>query len=77
MDSLDEFDIRDSFDAMDEEKIGRIAPETFYNLYLGLGYPKISFASFTNQLSRVQGDDKCITLISAIQFLRKVSSRYE
>jgi hypothetical protein len=73
MDSLDEFDIRDSFDAMDEEKLGRISTETFYTIYLGLGYPNIDFPNFTSQVSTAQGDDKHITLDTAIEFLRKVS----
>lgn len=74
MDSLDEFDIRDSFDAMDEEKLGRISTETFYILYLGMGYPKVSWESFVREVSTIQGNDKMITPETAIQFLRKVSS---
>lgn len=71
MDSLDEFDIRDSFDAMDEEKLGRISTETFYILYLGMGYPKVSWESFVREVSTIQGNDKMITPETAIQFLRK------
>jgi hypothetical protein len=74
MDSLDEFDIRDSFDAMDEEKLGLISTETLYTLYLGLGYPKRCFADFNSQVSTVQGEDKHITLETAIEFSRKVSA---
>ena len=75
MDSLDEFDIQESFDAMDEERIGRINTEAFYKLVMGLGYaPNIKFKSFVSKLSLVQGRDQDgITLGAAIEFLRKVN----
>lgn len=34
----DEYDIKESFHVMDEDKTGEISLETFYTLCLGLGY---------------------------------------
>jgi Ca2+-binding EF-hand superfamily protein len=34
----DEYDIRDSFHVMDEQKTGEISANEFYTLSLGLGY---------------------------------------
>jgi Ca2+-binding EF-hand superfamily protein len=38
LDALDEFDVHQSFEVMDEEKIDRITLGNFHLLYLGLGF---------------------------------------
>ncbi len=64
MDSLDEFDIRDSFDAMDEDKLGRISLQTFYTMYLGLGYPQTTMDDLQRQIVAIQGDDSTGSSVS-------------
>ena len=36
--AMDEYDIKCSFDALDDEKIHRISIESFYTMFLGLGF---------------------------------------
>jgi hypothetical protein len=41
MNTLDEYDILTGFDAMDDDKLGTIAMDQFFTLYLALGYPRL------------------------------------
>jgi len=38
IDALDEYDIQQSFEAMDDDKINRLTLANFHTLYLGLGF---------------------------------------
>jgi hypothetical protein len=55
MDPMSEFDIRDSFDAMDQEKMGRISMDAFNIVYLGLGYPRSGYEDLREQVLKIQG----------------------
>lgn len=41
MNTLDEYDVRTGFDAMDDDKLGTIGMNQFFTLYLALGYPRL------------------------------------
>lgn len=69
MKKLDEFDIRESFDAMDEDKLGEISMATFYTMYLGLGYSKASLEDLQRRVLDVQGHDGCVTIETVLKVL--------
>lgn len=72
MDALDFFDIRDAYDAMDDEKLG-ISMEDSYTIYLGLGYPKTTLETLRSQVMAVQGDASRITVETLLSVLSRVS----
>jgi Ca2+-binding EF-hand superfamily protein len=73
MDPMSEFDIRDSFDAMDKEKVGRISMDSFKIVYLGLGYPKSGFEDLSEQVLRIQDNiDDGLSLKTVKTVLSKV-----
>lgn len=74
MDSLDEYDIRDTFDALDEEKEGKLTIDKFYTLYLGLGFPKMTLEELRNKVRAIQGED-IVDVGTVIQLLFKFPSR--
>ena len=72
--SLDEFDIRDSFDALDDEKFGLLPIGAFYTMYLGLGYkPQITIEEMKGRFP-VLSKEKFIPVETAIQILSDVSA---
>lgn len=71
MQSIDEFDIRESFDALDDEKLGRLSIDCFYTLYLGLGYPKQSKEALKEQVNARQTDEY-LTIDTALKILAQV-----
>jgi hypothetical protein len=81
MTRLEEFDIRESFDALDDEKLGLLSMDQFYTLYLGLGYePKVTVEEMNARLQRVRQDEdeeeeeeEKVTVEAAIKVLSKVS----
>jgi len=54
MDPITEFDIRDSFNAMDYERRGRISMEAFKIVYLGLGFARSGYDNITEQVLKIQ-----------------------
>ena len=74
MDSIDEYDVRESFDAMDDEKLGCLTLDQFYTLYLGLGYPRATIEEVKAKIRAVQSDET-ITINTALQVLAKVRER--
>lgn len=54
MDPISEFDIRDSFNAMDCERRGRISMAAFKIVYLGLGFPRSGYDNITEQVLKIQ-----------------------
>jgi hypothetical protein len=81
MTSLEEFDIRESFDALDNEKLGLLAMDQFYTLYLGLGYePKVTPKEMNARVQRVRQEEEAggneednLTVEIAVMVLSKVS----
>jgi hypothetical protein len=71
MQSIDEFDIRESFDALDDEKLGRLCLDRFYVLYLGLGYPKLTKDELEQQV-RSRQTDACVTIDTVLKILSQV-----
>eukprot|EP00980_Cylindrotheca_fusiformis_P005768 scaffold1203_cov117-Cylindrotheca_fusiformis.AAC.7 len=68
MNSTDEFDIRETFEALDGEKLGRLSLDSFYTLYLGLGYPKQTKEDLKQQVqSRHAGE--YVTIDTALKIL--------
>jgi hypothetical protein len=72
MGSINEFDIRESFDAMDDEKLGRLSIDQVYTLYLGLGYPKLTVLELRNKVRAIQSEDEAVTVDTVLQILSKV-----
>jgi hypothetical protein len=59
IDSLDDYDLQRSFEAMDKHKFGRLRPDDAYKILLGLGYlqanhytdrDKFTFQQFQNEI---------------------------
>ena len=71
MTKLDEFDIRESFDAMDEEKLGEISIGTFHTMYLGLGYSKATLSDLQELVLAVQGHKSFVTIETVLTILSK------
>ena len=73
--SLDEFDIRESFDALDDEKLGFISVDNFYVMYLGLGYkPQMTIDALKDKFpSMLQA--QTITVETAIKILSEVKPK--
>lgn len=74
MDSIDEYDIRESFDSLDDDKTGRLSMSQFYTLYLGLGYPKMTQPELTNIVAKLQKDET-VTIGTVLKVLSKVCSQ--
>ena len=73
MNPLDEFDIREAFDAMDKEKLGLISMDEFYTLYLGLGFPKCSLEVLRSEVAAVHSDTSKLTVGTALSVASRVS----
>lgn len=71
MNKLDEFDIRESFDAMDDEKLGEISIGAFHTMCLGLGYSKASLGDLKDLILNVQGHESFVTIETALTILSK------
>jgi len=73
MDPMNEFDVRDAFDAMDHEKMGRISIESFRIIYLGLGYPRSGYGNLREEVSKMQDNvDDGISFMTVKTILTKV-----
>jgi len=56
LNAIDEYDIKRSFEALDEDKINRISVESFHTLFLGLGFQP-------TQLTQSELRDKVMAVI--------------
>jgi hypothetical protein len=68
---VDEFDIRESFEALDDEKFGRLTMDQFYTLYLGLGYPQLTKPDLRGKVHAIQREES-VTIEIVLQILSKV-----
>ena len=59
---MDEYDIRESFDSLDNEKLGYLSLDQFYVLYLGLGYPQLTKDELKRQVGVIQSDQQNVTV---------------
>ena len=69
---MDEYDIRESFDSLDNEKLGYLSLDQFYVLYLGLGYPQLTKDELKRQVGVIQSDQQNVTVETVIKVLKKV-----
>ena len=69
---MEEFDIRESFEAMDENMTGEISFDAFFTLYLGLGYPKATKKELRQLLNCAQGEASKVTLATVLHLLSQV-----
>ena len=75
MDAADEYDIRESFAALDDDKLGFLELDAFYVLYLGLGYPYMDKSEFVLELEQhlVPPDSpRHVTVDQVLEFLSNV-----
>jgi Ca2+-binding EF-hand superfamily protein len=73
MDTITEFDIRDSFDAMDQERRGRISMDAFKVVYMGLGFPRSGNEDLAKQVMKIQGSiDDGLSFTTVMAMLSKV-----
>jgi hypothetical protein len=72
MDSIDEYDIRESFDALDDEKLGRLTVDQSYTLYLGLGYPRMALPEWRSKVHAIQSEET-VAIDTVIKILSKVT----
>ena len=72
MDSIDAFHIRESFDALDDTKLGFLSLDQFYILYLGLGYPKQTIQEIESEVTAIQSDQN-VTIETVLRILSKKS----
>mgnify|MGYP000556342408 CR=1 FL=1 len=68
---VDEFDIRESFEALDDEKLGRLTMDQFYTLYLGLGYPQLTKPDLRGKVSAIQSEES-VTIEVVLYILSQV-----
>lgn len=72
MQSSLEFDIRDAFEAMDNDKVGRLSMGDFHILMLGLGYGRISLSDLQNHVATLQGHVREVNIDTALAVCAKV-----
>jgi hypothetical protein len=68
---VDEFDIRESFEALDDEKFGRLTMDQFYTLYLGLGYPQLTKPDLRGKVHAIQSEES-VTIEVVLYILSQV-----
>lgn len=67
------YDVLDSFDALDHQKVGRLSMDDFKILYLGLGFPKFGYEALPELVMAVQTNpEDGVTLDTVIAVLSKV-----
>lgn len=78
MDPKDEYDVRDSFQALDSDHDGYLSLEEFYKLYLGLGFhpQRIQLNDF-QQMIQLNAAGTLVSVDEVIEKLCKVRKAKE
>jgi Ca2+-binding EF-hand superfamily protein len=74
MSAIDEYDIRDTFQALDNDDDGYLTARQFHVLWQGLGFrPERMHQQDLQQIAGMTNDDSLISAETALKVLKKVS----
>jgi Ca2+-binding EF-hand superfamily protein len=75
MNAVDEYDIRDTFEALDTDKDGFLTAQEFYVLYLGLSFrpERITKVEDLQRIAEMDEEDSLVSVDRVLKVLEKVN----